>query len=147
MLWKTWQGLWYLQTGWEEQSLFSCYLKYKTLKNNTTTRRTDPRQLQGHFRAAGELGEGCKERSRSLKLLHAPENVLEGPKLEPQRFGGMSSGSGGGRRAVTSGCEWVERALRALLLLLGINQALVSVPGVLISLWVHREMRGFSGNA
>lgn len=68
----------------------------------------------------------------------------------------MSTGSGGGwitlkalrdGRAVASGCEGVERAPRALVLLLGINQALVSVPGVLTSLWVHREMCGFTGNA
>lgn len=68
----------------------------------------------------------------------------------------MSTGSGGGRitlkplrdgRAVTSGWEWVERALRALVLLLGTNQALVSVPGVFTSLGVHRETCGFTGNA
>lgn len=65
----------------------------------------------------------------------------------------MSTGSGGGwitlkplrdGRAVTLGCEWVEGALCALLLLLGINQAFVSVPGVLTSLWEHREMCGFT---
>lgn len=68
----------------------------------------------------------------------------------------MSTGSGGGRitlkplrdgRAVTSGWEWVERALRALVLLLGTNQALVLVPGVFTSLGVHRETCGFTGNA
>lgn len=151
-LWKTWQGLWCLQTEWEEQSLFSCCGKYKTLKNNTTTPATAPRQLRGRRRFS-ELCEGCKESSRSLKLLHAPENLLEGPKLKPQRVWGVSTGSAGGwitlepLRAVASGGEWVEGALRALVLLLGITQALVSVPGVLTSLWVHREMWGFTGNA
>lgn len=65
----------------------------------------------------------------------------------------MSTGSAGGwirlkpLRAAASGAEWAEGALGALVLLLGINQALVSVPGVLTSLWVHGEMGGFTGNA
>lgn len=107
-LWKTWQGLWCLQTEWEEQSLFSCCGKYKTLKNNTTTPATAPRQLRGRRRFS-ELCEGCKESSRSLKLLHAPENLLEGPKLKAQRVWGVSTGSAGGwitlepLRAVASG--------------------------------------------
>lgn len=51
-----------LQTGWEEQSLFSCYVKYKTLKNNTT-RRTDPRQLRGRRRFS-ELQKSCVRGAR-----------------------------------------------------------------------------------
>lgn len=39
----------YRQSG-GEQSLFSCYVKYKTLKNNTTTLNSDPRQLRGRRR-------------------------------------------------------------------------------------------------
>lgn len=49
MVWKTWQSAQCLQADWEEQSLFCCHVKYKTLKNNTTC-GTDPSQLQGCWR-------------------------------------------------------------------------------------------------
>jgi len=72
-----------------------------------------------------------------LKLLHASENLLEGPTLEPRRIGETSTDSGGGwitlklfcdGHEVTEMCKWVERALRALVLLLQMNQALFSAP-------------------
>lgn len=94
------------------------------------------------------MREGCRDRSRDLKLLCASENLLEGPKLKPKRVGEMSSDSGGGwitlklscdGHDVTLMCKWVEWALRALVPLLQINQALFSAPRVLTSLWAHRE--------
>lgn len=75
-VWKTWWRAGYLQEDQEEQSLFSCYIKYKTLKNNTTS-GTDPRQLRGccrffrdaeeHVRGAG-TGAGILNSSVPLKI-------------------------------------------------------------------------------
>lgn len=106
----------------------------------------------GDFQRCRRAGEGCRDRSRHLKLLSASGNLLESPKLKPKRVGERRTDSGGGwimlkllcdGRDVTYTREWVGRALRALELLLRINQALFSAPRVLTSLWVRRERNGW----
>lgn len=45
------------------------------------------------------------DRSRDLKLLHASENLLESPKLKPERAGERSTDSGGDRIAPKLLCD------------------------------------------
>lgn len=52
----------YRQSG-RSRVLFSCCVKYKTLKNNTTTRGTDPRQPRGRRRFS-ELQKSCVRGAR-----------------------------------------------------------------------------------
>lgn len=50
----------------------------------------------GDFQRCRRACEGCRDRSRDLKLLCASENLLEDPKLKLKRVGEMSTHSGGG---------------------------------------------------